>query len=404
MARRRSSRGAGRQRAAGRPAGSTAAPRPPRGRLVALALASVVLTLGALELGVRAYYAISGVPPIVSFGSTSEEWEQRWIDRHRDQGLEVYYGFDQYNPIYGWSIRPNLRAYQFGSLPPVTTNAEGWRSRHDYAHARQPGVGRIAVLGDSFTFGEQAHDDDVWTVDLERQLDHTEVYNFGVHGFGTDQQLLVLEHDALAYHPDIVVLGFFVEDILRNGLSFRDYAKPMFVLKNGALVLTDSPVPPPERVLAEASGVRPWSDLLHFVRTRLTGAIDGANLDDVVDDQGLSSLTHAILERMQRDVAAAGAKLLVVIIPSRRAMPRVEEALGAWAGEIGYTAVNVGPALDAAEKAYGKSMYTDFYHSALGDLVMSAEVRRTLVDRGWVAAPSPETLARFDARLREAAK
>lgn len=378
--------------------------RPRWPRHLALLLASVVLTLGALEIGLRIHYGSAGVPTLITYGSTSEEWKRRWIERHRDAGVEVYCGFDRYHPLFGWSIKPNLRAYQAEGLPPVTTNAQGWRALHDYARDRRAGVTRLAVLGDSFTFGEQARDEDVWTVMLEDQLDRAEVLNFGVHGFGTDQQLRVLEEEAITYRPDVVVLGFFVEDILRNGLAFRDYAKPMFVLRDGALVLTNSPVPAPDRILAESPSGRPWSFLAQFIRSRLAAGSARASLDDIVDEQGLLDLTRAILQRMQALTAANGAKLLVTIIPSRRAMPGVEAAIERWAGEIGYAVVNVGPDLDAIEQALGRPAYLNFYHSTLGDLAMAATVRQALVNERWVDPPSDRTLARFNQRVRQAVK
>lgn len=371
-------------------------------RNLLLLLASVLCSLGALELALRIHYGTGGVPTLITYGSTSEEWKRRWIERHRDAGVEVYYGFDRYHPLFGWSIKPNLHAYQVQGLPPVTTNAQGWRSMHDYSRERRDGVKRIVVLGDSFTFGEQARDEDVWTVMLEDQLDRTEVLNFGVHGFGTDQQLRVLEEEAIAYRPDVVVLGFFVEDILRNGLAFRDYAKPMFVLRDGALVLTNSPVPAPDQILAASPERRPWSYLAQFVRNRFAAGSAHTSLDDIVDEQGLLALTRAILQRMQAVTAANGAKLLVTVIPSRRAMPAVEAAIGQWAGEIGYAAVNAGPDLDSIEKAFGRSAYVNFYHSTLGDLAMAATVRQALVNHRWVDPPSDRTLARFDQRVRQA--
>ena len=310
------------------------------------------------------------------------------------------YGFDQFHPLFGWSIRPNLHAFQVEGLPPVTSNAQGWRALRDYSYERRAGQTRIVVLGDSFTFGEQARDEDVWPAMLEEQLDDTEVLNLGVHGYGTDQQLRVLEEEGIKYHPDIVVLGFFVEDILRNGLAFRDYAKPMFVLHEGRLVLTNSPVPPPQEILAQATGKRPWSYLADFVRRGLAGGIAGRTLDDVVDERDLFSLTKAIMQKMQDVTTGSGARLLVVVIPSRRTMPRVEAALEQWAGDIGYAVINVGPALVAAGQAFGQPIYQGFYHTPLGDFVMAAAVSHALVERGWVAPPSDAALARQAQRLR----
>ena len=87
----------------------------------------------------RVYYGAAGIPTVVTFGSSSAEWKQQWIERHRREAVEVYYGFDRYNPLFGWSTKPNLRDYRFARLPPITTNAQGWRSLRDYAYERRRG-------------------------------------------------------------------------------------------------------------------------------------------------------------------------------------------------------------------------------------------------------------------------
>jgi hypothetical protein len=102
------------------------------------------------------------------------------------------------------------------------------------------------VIGDSYTFGEGVNDDRTFAAGLERMVEHCEVLNLGVHGYGTDQQLLRLELDGLKYRPDIVLLGYYEDDVPRNRLSFRDYQKPHFSLVGGRLVLDNVPISSPE--------------------------------------------------------------------------------------------------------------------------------------------------------------
>jgi lysophospholipase L1-like esterase len=74
------------------------------------------------------------------------------------------------------------------------------------------------VLGDSFTFGLGVNDHETYVAGLERKLDSTcvgsrvEVVNAGVSGFSTSQQLAMLEHAAAQLEPDVVVVGFFIND------------------------------------------------------------------------------------------------------------------------------------------------------------------------------------------------
>lgn len=96
---------------------------------------------------------------------------------------------------------------------PVQRNHAGFRGREFEEH-KPPGVYRIAVVGDSFTFGNGVRQEDRYSDLLQAQLpSHVEVLNFGVPGANTPehrhlvQQLL---HDA---HPDFILLQWYVNDV-----------------------------------------------------------------------------------------------------------------------------------------------------------------------------------------------
>jgi hypothetical protein len=127
----------------------------------------------------------------------------------------------------------------------VNSNSQGVRGRREYPLARTDRT-RIIAIGDSYTFGEGVNDDQTFAAFLERQLENTDVLNLGVHGYGTDQQWLRLQIDGLKYRPDIVLFGYYEDDISRNRLTFRDYRKPHFSVVNGRLVADDLPIPSPE--------------------------------------------------------------------------------------------------------------------------------------------------------------
>ena len=81
-------------------------------------------------------------------------------------------------------------------------------------------VYRIAALGDSYTFGYGVEEEKPYPVVLENALNASraaqpvrfDVLNFGVSGYSTREEALVLEHKALAWNPKIVVLGYFLND------------------------------------------------------------------------------------------------------------------------------------------------------------------------------------------------
>ena len=102
------------------------------------------------------------------------------------------------------------------------------------------------MIGDLYTFGEGVNDDETFSARLERLLADSEVLNLGIHGYGTDQQWLRLSQDGVSYHPDVVLLGYYEDDIARNRLWFRDYAKPHFSVIDGRLIADNLPLPSPE--------------------------------------------------------------------------------------------------------------------------------------------------------------
>jgi hypothetical protein len=220
-----------------------------RARLARVFL-GLLLVASLLEVGARVLLRLSG-PLALTHGLSSASWRLDWVARHRDtRGPSAGgYAFDEFHPTRGWSTRRSIHDLPaWGTL--VNTNARGLRGKRDYAYAPDPATQRVVVLGDSFTFGEEVSDGQTYPYLLEKQLDGMEVLNLGVHGYGHDQMLLYLQEEGLRYSPDVVALGFVVGDVFRNLLTFRDFAKPRFILESGTLVLTNSPVPSPQEVLA----------------------------------------------------------------------------------------------------------------------------------------------------------
>jgi len=89
---------------------------------------------------------------------------------------------------------------------------------------KPPGVIRLLFLGDSLTFGEGVRDRDVYpqvtATTLNRRVadDHPhsgarfDVVNMGVSGYNTRQSLYALEHWGAQFSPDVVVLGYVLND------------------------------------------------------------------------------------------------------------------------------------------------------------------------------------------------
>ncbi len=203
-----------------------------------------------LLLAEGATRAVLSWPPIFRRIARRDEvsWRLEWIRRHAS-GPPPSFPFDVYHPTRGWAIQPGLRDLPVFSGKTLSTNSAGMRGPLEYAEARSAGVRRMVLLGDSFTFGESVSDEETYARQLSLLMPNLEVLNLGVHGYGNDQMLLVLQEEGVHFHPDLVVLAFVHEDLDRNVLAFRDFAKPRFLLSGGKLVLTNTPVPTPGEVL-----------------------------------------------------------------------------------------------------------------------------------------------------------
>jgi lysophospholipase L1-like esterase len=112
---------------------------------------------------------------------------------------------------------PNRSAFLMGV--PVSINSDGLRDR-EYSHAKSPGVYRIMMLGDSTTFGWGVRQEDTAAKFLERKLNahlppgygKVEVIDAGVGNYNTVQEVTYYRTRGRAFHPDLVVLVFFIND------------------------------------------------------------------------------------------------------------------------------------------------------------------------------------------------
>jgi hypothetical protein len=267
--------------------------------LSAGSVASLLLLLLAVEGGLR----------LVNPGYLADRPQSDLARLHR------------YSEVYGWEPRPGAVALIEGHR--TTINADGLRGTL-HPHARTPGRPRLLLLGDSVAFGFGVADEETFAADLEK--DGYEVVNLAVPGYGTDQELLRLEHEGASYRPDLVLLHFCLQnDFVDNGsrVYFYDglHPKPYFTLEGGALVphldhLRLSPFARAGLFLHERS----------FLFNRVAGrgepvAADWAERRARVLDDTLAArnLTVRLVARVAEVARAQGAAFALVEHPSRRA-------------------------------------------------------------------------------------
>ncbi len=98
-------------------------------------------------------------------------------------------------------------------------NSHGLRDR-EFSLQKMPNTFRIVTLGDSFTYGQGVLSQETYVKQLEMLLNvqregqslRYEVLNAGVPGYNTRQEFLHLKEVGLQFEPDIVLIGYNMND------------------------------------------------------------------------------------------------------------------------------------------------------------------------------------------------
>jgi len=105
---------------------------------------------------------------------------------------------------------------------PVHINSIGLRDPREYGLDKQANTFRILVLGDSVTFGHGSVYEHTYPRLLEDRLRRWrpdvdwQVWNAAVPGYNTSQELAHLLEVGARFQPDLVVVGFFWNDLFDN--------------------------------------------------------------------------------------------------------------------------------------------------------------------------------------------
>lgn len=288
-----------------------------------------------------------------------------------EAALRVF-GFSHFNPYIvdrevGFSLRPNAEGWwRKEGLTYIRINSQGLRDR-EHAIAKPRNTIRIAVLGDSFAEAFQVPMDKAFWSVMEQRIQEcgatsgkeampaatkVEVVNFGVSGFSTARELILLRQRVWQYSPDIVLLlvttGNDVRDNSRALDSYADAGLPYFVYREGSLKLDDSRLQTRNQSFNFRFQQSVFGKAFNWLRThsRLVGLLDAAReayqwrnqptarqgstagepgLDDEVfrappnsDWDEAWNVTEKLIVQMRDEVRAKGAKFLVVTGSSSR--------------------------------------------------------------------------------------
>ncbi|MBH81805.1 MAG: hypothetical protein CMQ49_14955 [Gammaproteobacteria bacterium] len=129
----------------------------------------------------------------------------------------------QYDASLGWRPIPNFtyqgrRRDSGGARYPVavTTNEHGFRAWGNPTADRA----RVLFVGDSFTADLNMSDADAYFGQVADQLD-AEVFAVGAGGYGTLQELMLVEAHAPIIAPHILVLQFCANDLANNSFAIE---------------------------------------------------------------------------------------------------------------------------------------------------------------------------------------
>lgn len=128
------------------------------------------------------------------------------------------------HPHMGWELTPGAKRFEDnveGIRIGYLVNLSGFRDRTNGMWNRwiENDI-KIAFIGDSVTYGAGVEFVDTYSNIVELVLSEENIsvrsVNFGISGFNALQYLAVLKYKALPLDPDIVILGYFLNDIHRR--------------------------------------------------------------------------------------------------------------------------------------------------------------------------------------------
>jgi lysophospholipase L1-like esterase len=152
----------------------------------------------------------------------------------------------------------------------VVTNSNGFRDR-EFSREKPPSALRILCLGDSWTFGANVDQEEAYPRRLQALIDsrfpgsNIEILNFGVLGYSSFQGLELLKRTAIDYDPDVLLIGFGMNDASVVGWRDKDWFgekeddAPQPLAKRAELILEHIEVYRLLRYQADIIRYRPWS-------------------------------------------------------------------------------------------------------------------------------------------------
>ena len=245
--------------------------------------------------------------------------------------------FCRFDPELGWAPLPNITAlHQKGDLSGlVHQNNYGLRGPDDMQLNKTTGKRRVLVLGDSYAWGYGVNQTELFSAP-EVHGTNDEILNFGVSGYGTDQEYLFYQRDGTNFVVDEVVVAFNPYNNVAHNLAPNQYGylKPYFTLENQQLILHTEHIRK-STLRSMFSGLNHHSRVWNLLRVlgnsleRPKGIAEARQSvhgpDDVSErDRAGVDLTVAILKKLKDAASAQKADFSVIFVPYK---PHIDNRL-----------------------------------------------------------------------------
>ncbi|WP_447963845.1 SGNH/GDSL hydrolase family protein [Nitrospira sp. Ecomares 2.1] len=230
----------------------------------------------------------------------------------------IYTSFESSEDI-PYIHKPNLLQARARGLAVINTDSLGLRSKAAGAvyGLKQPQEYRIAIAGDSVTFGEGIPNTDgtfpevlEHIINQQQNIQTVKVFNFGVSAYSVREMAALLQHRMLAIQPNLVIMAIIPPDLDLKRTPIIDAAG--YLVGQNVAMLLDS------RVGEVLRGIR----LLYVLRDIGSRWISPPQYIDPLLSHGKIPDSYRYIQQFKETADQYGLPYLIVLLP------RMEE--NAW--------------------------------------------------------------------------
>jgi hypothetical protein len=280
------------------------------------------------------------------------------------------------DPDLGWRMRPEHETIVETSEYRVLYRSNALGFRDERRAPPRPGDRRIALVGDSFAFGQGVAFEQSFGALIDARLPAAVVDNFALQAYGIDQMWLAERTLALPLEPVLLIVAFISDNFSRSLTAYRHdvgFNKPLFALDGGKLREQTADDRPAAWLWWLENQSRLWAGVRQMVR--LVGHYHPIG--------GWWELNRAILDEIRADGRSSGVRVLFVYLPTRspRPFPALADYMQATSADfldLGETDAAVSRALTFPEDGH----LNPDGHRSVAEAILA-----------WIGREMPELLA-----------